>query len=213
MTRELLATELCRRCDPATIPFATSADDATPLAPLGQDRALEAARFAFAMRHEGYNLFALGPPGLGKRTAIEALLATEAAAQPTPDDWCYVHDVRAARRPRALRMPPGAATRLRVGMERAVEELEVAMPAAFESEEYRTRKQRLARELGQRQEAAFELLQQRARGLRVVVERTDTGVVVAPSRAASRSTPRRSPGCRRTSSRRCGRRSRRSVPR
>ena len=182
MSTELRPDDLCRRCEPQALPFATTADEAAPLDLLGQDRAVEAARFAFVMHHPGYNLFALGPEGVGKRTAIRALLAREAASQPTPDDWCLVHDFREPRRPRALRVPPGVGARLRGELERAVVELRRSIPAVFESEEYRTRKQQLVRELQSRQELAFRVLQARARAIRVLVERTDTGVVIAPMR-------------------------------
>ncbi|HVV85218.1 MAG TPA: ATP-binding protein, partial [Kofleriaceae bacterium] len=182
MTTELRPDELCRRCDPQTIRFETTADERAPLDLLGQDRAVEAAHFAFVMRHPGYNLFALGPDGVGKRTAIHDLLEREAAGQPTPDDWCLVYDFREPRRPRALRLPPGIGIRLRGEMEHAVAELRAALPAVFASEEYRTRKQQLGHDLQLRQEAAFHLLQERARALRIFVERTETGVAIAPMR-------------------------------
>ncbi|HMU87645.1 MAG TPA: AAA family ATPase, partial [Agitococcus sp.] len=41
---------------------------------LGQDRAKEAVHMALAMPHDGYNIFAIGENGLGKRTMIKRLL-------------------------------------------------------------------------------------------------------------------------------------------
>lgn len=41
---------------------------------LGQPRAVEALRFGAGMKHTGYNIFALGPPGSGRHTMVEQVL-------------------------------------------------------------------------------------------------------------------------------------------
>ena len=39
---------------------------------LGQERALEAVEFGIGIRQKGFNLFVLGPPGLGKQTMVRS---------------------------------------------------------------------------------------------------------------------------------------------
>lgn len=182
MTTALRPEQLRRRCDPDEIPFVTTADAPAAEEPLGQARAVDAVELAIGVRHDGYNLFALGPEGIGKRTVVRQLLAQRAASQPTPPDWCYVGNLASPHRPRALRLPPGAGARLRDEMARAVSELRAAMPAAFDSEEYRSRKRERIDRLKQRQEAAIEELQLRARGRQIAVLRTETGLAIAPLR-------------------------------
>ena len=177
---ELSPALLCRRCDPSAVPFATTTEAADGLAHLGQDRAVEAARFAIGMRRDGYNMFALGPPGLGKHTILRALLAAEAAGRPTPPDTCLVYNFAQPHRPRALRLPPGTAGRLRAELSRTVAELRVALPAAFDSDDYRSRRSALIEAWKRHQEEAFEQLGRRARDRRVAILRTESGVVVAP---------------------------------
>ena len=150
---------------------------------LGQERAVDAARFAIGIKHDGYNVFALGPKGIGKQTILRELFEREAKQQAAPADWCHVFNFAEPHRPRALRMPPGTASRLRSDMAHAVDELRVAVPAAFDSDEYRSRKHQLVEAFKQRQESAFEELQKRSKDRRVGIVRTDTGVAIAPLRA------------------------------
>ena len=74
----------CRRCQPESLSFETTADLADISNGLGQERAFEAARFAIDMNHHGYNLFVLGEPGSGRHTSIKRLLEERAAAAPRP---------------------------------------------------------------------------------------------------------------------------------
>lgn len=182
MTTELHPDDLYRRCDASTLPFDSTAEYTGALAIIGQDRAIEAARFALGMRHEGYNVFALGPKGVGKETIIRQLLAQEAPRQPTPPDLAYVFDFAQPHRAKALRLPPGTASRLRDDMQRAIAQLLVALPRALESEEHRTRKYRLVQALEHRQEAAFAALEHRANARGIGVVRTENGVDLAALR-------------------------------
>jgi len=176
----LPASSLIRRCDLARIPFETT-DGASGLDDfVGQDRALEALRFGLAMRREGYNLYAMGPPGVGKETLLRQLLAQRAQDDPAPSDWCYVHNFRDPQRPRAIELPAGLGAALRADLESAVAALRVSMRAAFDSDELRARRQRLVTDIKQRQERAFAEVQREAQERQLAVLRTDTGVVVAP---------------------------------
>jgi hypothetical protein len=69
---------------------------------IGQPRALEAVRFGVRIRREGYNLFAMGPHGIGKQTAVTQFLTQQAVGEPTPVDWCYVYNFAQPHQLRAL---------------------------------------------------------------------------------------------------------------
>jgi lon-related putative ATP-dependent protease len=171
---------LRRRCDPASIPFETTAEITGMEEILGQDRAVDAVRFGVAIRRPGYNLFALGPHGIGKQTLLRTLLGRQAAAEPVPEDRAYVHNFAEPHRPRAMRLPAGTAVRLQRDMSRLVADLQVAMPAAFQGEEYRTRKQQLIKTFEERHEKAFSEAQEQAKQRDVAVVRTDAGILLAP---------------------------------
>lgn len=178
----LTADQLYRRCDAAALPFASTAELAPADGPLGQDRAVAAVRFAIGMRSSGYNLYALGPVGTGKLALVRQFLAQAAAEQPVPDDWCYVNNFAEPHRPKALRLPAGQAQAFRKEMEHLVEELAAALPAAFEGEEYRTRRQVIEEQWKERHEAAFGEVQKRAAEHSVALIRTPVGLALAPVR-------------------------------
>jgi AAA domain len=81
---------LYRRCDPAQLEFASTAELEPLDGVIGQERALAALRFGVGIRHENYHLFALGPLGIGKHAVVHQVLEQRAATEPVPSDWCYV---------------------------------------------------------------------------------------------------------------------------
>jgi len=173
---------LYRRCDPSSFNFATTdeLEDLSLGEIVGQDRAVNAILFGIGIRREGYNLFALGPSGTGKRTTITQFLDQKAATEPVPPDWCYVNNFTHPHKPRALKLPPGYGRLLRRDMEQLIEELLVAIPAAFESEDYRSRRQEAQEEFESRQEKAFNEIQQEAGKRNIAVLRTPSGLFLAP---------------------------------
>ena len=169
-------------CDPGSLPFDST--DQLPDADqtVGQDRAMESIHFANGMRHRGFNLFALGPEGTGRRSLVLRLLRARAAERDVPADWVYVHDFEQSQRPRALRLPPGRAGALKKDMDGLMGELGQALPAALEAEEYRNRRQAIEDELKERQEGAFNEIAREAGGKSVALIRTPVGLALAPMR-------------------------------
>jgi len=178
----LPAQQLRQRCDPSQFEFETTAELEDLNEIVGQERAVDAILFGIGIRRKGYNLFALGPSGTGKRTTTSQFLDQQASAEPIPSDWCYVNNFEQSYKPRALRLPPGQGTVLRKDMEQLIEELRTAIPAAFESEDYRTRKQAAEEEFKEQQEKAFTAIQQQAKEHSIALLRTPVGLAFAPLR-------------------------------
>ena len=178
--KPLAADVLYRRCELTNFKFKSTADLEDHTEFLGQDRALQAIRFGVGIRRPGFNLFLLGPAGMGKHTNAREFLEKRAATEATPDEWCYVNNFDKPETPIALRLPPGRGVSLRDDMRRLVEDLRSAIPSVFESENYRARKQVIEQEIKERQEKAFEDLQQEGAQNGIAVLRTPTGFVLAP---------------------------------
>lgn len=173
---------LYRRCPTSSFGFRSTAELADLDGVLGQDRAVEALTFGIGIRRDGYNLFVLGPPGTGRHSMVRDYLQRRAASEPTPDEWVYVNNFTQPHRPNALALPPGRAAGLKRDMERLVEDLQAAIPALFESDEFRTRLQAIEEEFKEAQEAAFKNIQVDANKRNLALVRTPMGFALAPMR-------------------------------
>ncbi len=180
---------LNRRCDPAQFSFKTTAELAPLDRVLGQDRAVAAVQFGIGIRQEGYNLFAIGPSGTGKHSMVRRFIAERAPQEPTPPDLCYVYNFKQPHRPRALILPAGKGVQFRKDMENLLSLLKVAVPATFESEDYRNRRQAIEEELKSKQQQAFEALQGEAKEKGIALLRTPGGLALAPVKDGEVLTP------------------------
>ncbi len=166
--------------DPSEFDFQTTAE--LPDVPLvfEQHRALEALRFGINIDDPGFNVFALGPAGIGKLTAVRDVVGAQAASKPVPSDWCYVHNFQEPVKPKALSLPAGLGRQLSQDMAHLIEELRTAIPAAFEGEEYRARVEELEQEAKAREINAIEVLREQARKRGIALLETPTGFAFAP---------------------------------
>lgn len=108
---QLTYQQLKLHSDASVLPASTQDADSMDIG-FGQQRAMKAIHTALGIHASGYHVFAAGENGLGKRTLILRLLNQYAKAQPTPDDCIYVHNFTDPRRPHAISLPSGQATRL-----------------------------------------------------------------------------------------------------
>ncbi len=186
---ELKPEALRRRADPAKFGF-KSTDELEPLVEIiGQPRALEAVDFGVSIPSPGYNIFAIGPSGTGRRTTVMRFLEHESANRPVPDDWVYVNNFQETHRPRALRLPAGRGAQLRSDMENLIQELSGEIPRAFESEDYERQKEQIAHEVAAQKQQEFSQLERYASERGFAVVRTPSGIGVAPLREGKPLTP------------------------
>ncbi|MGD8398045.1 MAG: ATP-binding protein [Anaerolineae bacterium] len=178
--KELEATKLCQRTDPDQFEFETTAELEERTEVIGQPRVVAAMRFGVGMEQEGYNIFALGPTGTGKRRVIRSYFQERAAGEPVPDDWCYVNNFGERHKPKAIHLPPGKGSQFRDDMDDLVQSLSTALSAAFESEEYQARRQTITQAFQEQQSAAFQEIQEKAEEKGVTLLRTPAGLVFAP---------------------------------
>lgn len=178
---EALSSDLLyKSCAVEQFSFQTTAELEPVDVVIGQQRALESVRFGLRMLNDGYNVFALGPGGMGKFTAVRHMVSEEAENGAIPSDWCYVNNFEQPYQPCALQMPPGRGAQLRSDMAELVEELGSVIPAAFENEDYRNRVEELDQELKERQTQAIEALAERAKKEHIALLRTPAGFAFAP---------------------------------
>lgn len=178
--KPLKLEKLYRICDPAQFTFATTADLSDLEQLVGQNRALQAVEFGAGIRRDGYNLFVMGPHGMGKHTLVRQVLEQRLTQQAAPHDICYVNNFAEPHMPSVMTLPAGKGKLLSNDMTALVENLRSSIPAAFESEEYRHQIQLLEDEIKQEEEDAFVALQQESMEKKVKLFRTPSGFTFAP---------------------------------
>ena len=171
---------LCRRCDPASLGFATTAEVIDSADVLDQSRAVEAIRFGIDIKRAGFNIFVLGESGCGRHATALRLLETKAAGEAVPGDLCYVNNFAEPNKPDLLMLPAGRGARLKTDMQQFVSELAKAIAAAFESDEFRARVEALQEEFKEREENALRDLGQASGEDGIALLRTPHGFVFAP---------------------------------
>ncbi|WP_417689191.1 Lon protease family protein [Roseibium sp.] len=157
--------------------------DLEPLEDLiGQRRASDAIDVAVSIPNVGFNLFVLGASGRLARDAVTATLKTSATKRPRPHDWIYVNNFADPSKPVAIALPPGRAPAFRDCMEELVDDLTVALPAVFQSEEYQAQVGAINDRFQKIQGEAFSDLQKQAVDKSVVLLRTPMGFALVPSK-------------------------------
>lgn len=153
--KPLALSQLYKASKASDFPFRTTRDCAPFNDFLGQERAREAIGMAVALPHDGYNIFAVGPSGLGKRTMIKRFLAEKAKKCPAPSDWCYVNNFAESRSPIALEFPAGKGKSLKQDMTRLWRDISHSVINSFDSEQYFERMESLKGELSRTQQNAL----------------------------------------------------------
>lgn len=111
---------------------------------VGQDRALNALRFGIDIEKKGYNLYAMGPSGIGKFSLVNNILNSHAKKSPTPSDWCYIYNFSMPTKPIALQLPHGLGSALQQDMKEFIEELATSIQSVFESRQFRFEMRKIA---------------------------------------------------------------------
>src|SRR5512144_590934 len=124
-------------CAPDDVPFETTADVPADAGAFGQARALEALDLATAIPSDGYNVYATGVPGTGRRTMLGDWLRERAAARPAPPDIVQLCNFADPLRPHAVSLPAGSARALADDVSTLVDAVRRGLRKAFESDNYR----------------------------------------------------------------------------
>jgi lon-related putative ATP-dependent protease len=178
--RTVPVNELRRICPPLSIEPEPGEKAPAMSAYLGQERAINAIRFGIHIEHDGYNVFVLGPLGSDRHGLVAELAKEPARAKGAPDDWCYINNFSDPERPRALRLPAGEGSKFRDNMQALTEEIRLAIPAAFESDDYGNQLKALEAETQKELAGLWSSLQEQAASEGIALLQTPTGYVLAP---------------------------------
>ena len=178
--RPLPVRALYRACDVRQFDFTSTDDLADISAVKGQTRAMEALHFGLDIRQKGFNVFALGFPGVGKFTAVHECLQQVASDQDVPSDWCYLHNFERPEQPLAIRLPAGRGVLFRKDMQALVEELGSVIPAAFDNDDTHARLAEIEEEFRERRTQALDGLRKEGMQRGIALVETPAGFTFAP---------------------------------
>jgi lon-related putative ATP-dependent protease len=174
--------DLRKACDSLALEFERSDQLPAGKPYLGQQRAIDAIEFGIRMERDGYNLFVLGPNGSHRHGLAEDLARERAAEKGSPSDWCYVNNFADPERPCTLCFPAGRGTEYRDDMQELIEEMRLAIPAAFDDDDYRNQLKALEETTQKEVQGQWQSLDEQALKNEIAVLQTPTGVVLAPIR-------------------------------
>ncbi len=168
------------RCDPASIPYETTAElELVPL-DMGQERALQALRMGVELVAPGYNLFVCGLSGSSRGGMIVRMIEEmHPRSEPAPDR-CYVNNFKNADRPRLLTLPRGQANAFKKEMESGIDFLRRRIPQVFEGEPFQRQKTRIVERFTQREKELMDDFTRRIAREQFALGRMQVGAVALP---------------------------------
>src|SRR5215472_6440122 len=104
---ELLPEKLRWRCEPARLPFETTAQAELREGFVGQERALRALKMGVELGAPGYNVFVCGLAGTSRGGTIARMIAELNPRVKESPDRCYVNNFQITHRPRLISLPRG----------------------------------------------------------------------------------------------------------
>jgi predicted ATP-dependent protease len=144
------------RLNPTVALFSISPDEVPedkyrPGRIIGQPRAIQALELALAIHAKGYNVYAAGYSGTGKRSTIMRILKEQPFVPERLRDIAIVNNFPQPDRPRVLYFSSGDAGRFRRRIQDAIAELRDNIPGLLEQAWYRERRDHIMRETEQQE--------------------------------------------------------------
>ncbi len=147
---------------------------------LGQKRALKALEFGLNITNKGFNIYASGHTGSGRKTALRRYLKELAAHRPTPPDWCYVNNFDDAYLPKAISMPAGMAREFSRDVDAFVAAARKDIVKVFESEHYALRRNNTIKKFQEMREELSTRIGEDARRKGLLIQATPMGLMAIP---------------------------------
>ena len=164
----------------AQLPASGYDDITSPLALVGQTRAVDAIHFATQLQDYRFNLFVTGKIDNGLWDIVREMLNEVALTRTPPSDIVYVYNFAEPHKPVAIELPTGRAPQFRDAMHALILDLRIALPAAFEKEDYRSHRTAVEEVFRKKQVEGFSNIGEKAAHKGLTIVRTPMGFGIAP---------------------------------
>ncbi len=179
---EVPVHELRAQVDPESLSFENTASLEPPKERLlGQLRASDAIKFGMGMKENNYHIFIAGPSKAGLTYAARTYLEEQAKKEPTPPDWCYVHNFKESDKPKALKISAGMGKELKKDMQELLNTLQTKIPEVFDSDDYRAKDSELQHAFERHRRDIIEGLSREAREEGFTLQVSQVGMVIIPA--------------------------------
>jgi lon-related putative ATP-dependent protease len=180
LVNELPPERLRKVCDAKFIRCKTTEELAPIQEIVGQERAVRALKFGLGIKDHGFNIYVAGYPGTGRKTAVKNFVEEIAKGKPVPPDWCYVNNFYNQYEPKVVRLPAGKGKEFRDSVKSLIENIRTALPKAFESEDYASRREATIRILEKQRKELIDELNAKAQQEGFVIQSTPIGLLLIP---------------------------------
>ena len=177
---ELPPESLRKICEAKFIHCETTEDLVPTREIIGQERAVRALKFGLGIKDHGFNIYVAGYPGTGRKTAVKNFVEEVARDKPVPPDWCYLNNFSNQYEPKAIRLPPGKGKEFRDDIRNLIENIRTALPKAFESDDYASRRDATIRGLEKQRKDLIDKLNAKAQQEGFVIQSTPIGLLLIP---------------------------------
>jgi len=180
--KEVPIADLRAHIAPESLPFESTAALNPPGEKiLGQERASDAIRFGMGMKADGYHIFIAGPTKAGLTYTARAYIEEQAKKEPTPPDWCYVHNFKEPDKPKSLKLSAGRGKELKKDMEELIETAQKKISEVFESEDYSAKEMEVQKSFERYRRKVIDELSQLAKEEGFILQISQVGMVIVPA--------------------------------
>jgi lon-related putative ATP-dependent protease len=147
---------------------------------VGQDRAVKALDFGLNIREEGFNVFASGMHGTGRKSAVKKFVEELAKTKPRGKDWIYVNNFTNPYEPNAVSLPPGMGKEFQADMASFINEAKGIIPKVFESEDYVNRRNASLHDIEEERAKLFARIDASAQEKGFLIQPGPSGLLTIP---------------------------------
>ncbi len=172
--------KLRKEIDPKKIKCKTTEEISSLEEIIGQERAVKALKFGLNIKERGFNIYAAGPPGTGRETAVKGFLEELAKTRPVPSDWCYVNNFHNPYEPTAIELPPGKGKVFQKDMADLITEVRRVLPLIFQSEDYAIRRDQTIKTIEDERKTLLTQLNKTAQEKGFILQSSPLGLLTIP---------------------------------
>ena len=179
-TKEVSYKNLKYVCDPDIFNFVTTEELERNYDGIGQERGIDSLKFGLYVDVNGYNLYLVGPSGVGKTMYTKNYLDKISKNKKKPQDWCYLYNFENPNEPVALNLPAGQGKEFEETMEKFVKDIKSEIKSTFNNDDFEKEKNVIIQKYQEKRTKLLEDLNNESAKYGFQVKASDNGIYMMP---------------------------------